>query len=127
MDPAEEEEGREKPPVIYTMENKPIVTCECRRRRRCCRGCGSGRCPLRARGEAGEGGWFWGAPAASGGDRAKGMCLQRGSDGWVCLFTASPPFLMSVGKLGVVSVVNNKPNVVLRGVQGKRVKYENKS
>lgn len=38
-----------------------------------------------------------------------------------------PPFLMSVGKLGVVSVVNNKPNVVLRGVRGKRVKYENKS
>lgn len=33
MDPAaavaaEEEEGSEKPPVIYTMENKPIVTCE---------------------------------------------------------------------------------------------------
>lgn len=32
MDPAAaaaaEEEGREKPPVIYTMENKPIVTCE---------------------------------------------------------------------------------------------------
>ncbi|XP_032850376.2 trafficking protein particle complex subunit 10 [Tyto alba] len=31
MDPAAaaaaEEEGREKPPVIYTMENKPIVTC----------------------------------------------------------------------------------------------------
>lgn len=32
MDPAAaaagEEEGGEKPPVIYTMENKPIVTCE---------------------------------------------------------------------------------------------------
>lgn len=68
MDPAEEEEGREKPPVIYTMENKPIVTCECPRRR--CRGWGSGRCPLRARGEAGGGGWFWGAPAALGGDTA---------------------------------------------------------
>lgn len=27
-----------------------------------------------------------------------------------------PTFLMAVGKLGVVSVVNNKPNVVLRGV-----------
>lgn len=35
MDPAAaaagEEEGGEKPPVIYTMENKPIVTCECGR------------------------------------------------------------------------------------------------
>lgn len=61
MDPAEEEEGREKPPVIYTMENKPIVTCECPRGR------GSGRCSLRARGEAAGGGCFLGAPAGEQG------------------------------------------------------------
>lgn len=82
MDPAEEEEGREKPPVIYTMENKPIVTCECP----LLPGPGSGRCPLRARGKAGGGGCFWGAPAKQ--SACKGDLMA----GFASTLLPPPPF-----------------------------------
>lgn len=96
MDPAaaaaaEGEEGREKPPVIYTMENKPIVTCECswrprtgvsgRRRGGAAMavrsGAGApGRCPAPGSGEgrpgAGSGGGADGGRARGAG--ARGLC-----------------------------------------------------
>lgn len=89
MDPAaaaaaEGEEGREKPPVIYTMENKPIVTCECawrprtgvngRRRGGAAMAVGSGaggpgRCPAPGSGEGRPGA---GSDGGAGGGRARG-------------------------------------------------------
>lgn len=73
MDPAAaaaaEEEGREKPPVIYTMENKPIVTCECAPRPQT--GV-NGRCRVDGRGRGGI------AMAAWSGAGGPGRCLPRG-------------------------------------------------
>lgn len=79
MDPAAaaagEEEGGEKPPVIYTMENKPIVTCEC-----CRAGRAKGRRGQRLGGAAAA--WRRGHPAA--------LCAENGTGERVGVRPATP-------------------------------------